>query len=431
MSVVSKTMFISFFTNLFLSIFKVIAGVIGECGALIADGIHSFSDLSTDLVAMIGHKLSRKPADESHPYGHGKIEYMTSIIISVVILILGITVIIHAVTKEIQIPSILVAVVSFLTIFIKYFLSSYIIRVGKKEKNSILLASGYESRTDVFSSVVVFISILFMQMAKKIPIFQYADVVAMLLVGLLILKIGFELLKENVSSILDEQERDETYLNQIKEILLESSEIRRVDNLKVLKFGTYYKIDVEVSMDPNMSLLKSHRHTHEAENRLRIFDDRIWYIHIHVNPDESYSLRRASKKDLEKIEEYRLNSILDDSLSKEEKERKENFVRKETQKHLEDYQMILHDKDVIGTVGYYMVENKLYVEEIYIEERFRYCGIGTRILKDIMKQHSNVLIYLWVRNENKFAISFYKKLGFKEEVVEESRIKMCLNEENA
>ena len=256
MSVVSKTMLISFFTNLFLSIFKVITGVIGKSGALIADGIHSFSDLSTDLVAMIGHKLSKKPADENHPYGHGKIEYMTSIIISVVVLILGITVIIHAVTKEIQIPSILVAIVSFITIVIKYLLSSYIIRIGKKEKNSILLASGYESRTDVFSSVVVFISILFMQIAKTIEIFKYADVVAMLLVGLLILKIGFELLKENVSSILDEQERDEDYLNQIKEILLESPEIRRVDNLKVLKFGTYYKIDVEVSMDPNMSLFK-------------------------------------------------------------------------------------------------------------------------------------------------------------------------------
>ena len=352
---------------------------------------------------------------------------MTSIVISVVILILGITVIIHAVTKEIQIPSILVAIVSFITIFMKYLLSSYIIRVGKKEKNSILLASGYESRTDVFSSVVVFVSILFMQIAKKIEIFKYADVVAMLLVGLLILKIGFELLKENVSSILDEQESDEEYLNQIKDILLESPEIRRVDKLKVLKFGTYYKLDAEVSMDPNMSLLKSHRHIHEAENRLRVFDDRIWYIQIHVNPDESYSLRKASKEDLEKIEEYRLKSVLDDSFSKEDKEKKEAFVSNETPKHLKDYQMILHDKDVIGTIGYYMVKDELYLEEIFIEKRFRYCGIGTRILKSIMEHHPNTSIYLWVRCENHYAISFYKKLGFKEEVVEANRVKMRLN----
>ena len=89
--------------------------------------------------------------------------------------------------------------------------------------------------------------------------------------------------------------------------------------------------------------------------------------------------------------------------------------------------MILHDKDVIGTLGYYMVEDKLYLEEIFIEERFRYCGIGTRILKGIIEHHPNIPIYLWVRNENRFAISFYKKLGFKEEVVEETRIKMRLN----
>ena len=90
--------------------------------------------------------------------------------------------------------------------------------------------------------------------------------------------------------------------------------------------------------------------------------------------------------------------------------------------------MIMHDKDVIGTVGYYMVDNELFLEEIFIEERFRYCGIGTRILKSIMEHYPNTSICLWVRSENLYAISFYKKLGFKEELVENSRIKMCFNE---
>ena len=94
MDKIAKVMGVSIITNIFLSIVKIITGLIGKSSALIADGIHSFSDLSTDFIAIIGNYLSRKPADEKHPYGHGKIEYITSIIISLVILFLGGTIII-------------------------------------------------------------------------------------------------------------------------------------------------------------------------------------------------------------------------------------------------------------------------------------------------------------------------------------------------
>ena len=116
---VTKVMGVSIATNIFLSIVKIITGLIGKSSALIADGIHSFSDLSTDFIAIIGNYLSRKPADEKHPYGHGKIEYITSIIISLVILFLGSTIIYSSIQKDIAIPSMIVAIISFLTIALK------------------------------------------------------------------------------------------------------------------------------------------------------------------------------------------------------------------------------------------------------------------------------------------------------------------------
>ena len=84
-----KTMIISMIVNTILSILKVIIGLIGKSGALIADGLHSFSDLITDVVAIIGSKLASKPADINHPYGHGKIEYITSMVISMMIIFLN------------------------------------------------------------------------------------------------------------------------------------------------------------------------------------------------------------------------------------------------------------------------------------------------------------------------------------------------------
>ena len=170
----TKTMAISFIVNTILSIIKVIAGSIGKSSALIADGIHSFSDLITDVVAIIGSKIASKPADEKHPYGHGRLEYLTSAIIGTMILTVGIGIIKESFTSNITIPSKLVITVTTITIAMKFILSGYIIKKGKKLNNNILIASGYESSSDVISSVVVLTSSILMQFTKEIELLIYA-----------------------------------------------------------------------------------------------------------------------------------------------------------------------------------------------------------------------------------------------------------------
>ena len=135
-----KTMIISMIINTVLSISKVLVGIIGQSGALIADGLHSFSDLITDVVAIVGSKLASKPADLNHPYGHGKIEYITSMIISIMIIFLGSTIIIKTFTEVITIPSKIVIIVTIFTIILKLLLSNYILKCGKKYNSNILIS---------------------------------------------------------------------------------------------------------------------------------------------------------------------------------------------------------------------------------------------------------------------------------------------------
>ena len=284
MEKVSKIMFVSVFTNLILAIIKMIFGFIGKSSALLADGIHSLSDLITDFFAIIGSKLSEKPADSKHPYGHGKLEYLTSIVISIVVLTLGITLITNSFQKEIVIPDIIVIAVSIFTIIAKFILSSYIINKGKKYQNNILISSGYESRTDVISSIVVLVSIILMQLSNYFEILKYADILATIIVGLLIIKIGYSLLKENLSLLLDEQVTNEEYLLDLKKIILKEESVITIDDLIIIKLGPCYKLVLEITMDETKSLKEVHQVLNELEKRMKEYDSKIKYVTIHANP---------------------------------------------------------------------------------------------------------------------------------------------------
>lgn len=280
----NNIMRISVVTNSLLSIFKIIMGYIGKSSALIADGIHSFSDLLTDFFAMIGNYIAGKPADKKHPFGHGRLEYITSCGIGLVVLIIGFSLIKKSMSSSICIPSLLVIVVSFITILVKYFLSFYLIRMGKIYNNNILISSGRESRADVYSSIVVLISSILVQFSNKINIFSYSDVVATIIVGIFIIRTGFLIIKENLSVLIGEQESNSDILGELKNFILDDKNICSLDDLVMIKYGAYFKIIIEVSMESDLSLEQAHNNAHMLQNNIMKQYKWAKYITIHINP---------------------------------------------------------------------------------------------------------------------------------------------------
>lgn len=282
----NKVMFTSMIVNFGLSCIKVLTGLIFSSSAILADGIHSFSDLTTDIFAIIGNKLSTKPADDKHPFGHGKLEYLTSIAIGLIILFVGFGIISDSFNKEIIVPSLVVALVTVFTIIVKLILSRYVVKKGKELNNTILIASGKESSMDVISSIVVLVSSLLMQFSNRLSILKYADLIATIVVGVFIIKVGFDVLKDNISYILGEQETDEELINKITDIITKEKLVIRLDKLAMIKYGAYFKIVCEVSMDENRTLRECHDVVEHIEKQLKKFDSRNKYITIHVNPYE-------------------------------------------------------------------------------------------------------------------------------------------------
>lgn len=282
---ISLVMAVSAVTNIFLAITKIIVGILFSSGAIISDGIHSFSDLVTDLVSIIGNILARKPADKEHPYGHGKIEYLTSLIIGIVVVFVGIKVIISSFNNEIVMPSKIVAIVTIITIIAKLLLSSYIIKKGKQYDNNILIASGKESRMDVISSIVVFISVIFMQLSDYISILKYSDKIASILVGLFIIKAGFSILKDNASIVLGKQETDEKCVSDINDIIKNTNGVLSIKSLIIMKFGHKSSLNLIIIMNGDTTIRDAHNVADEIENKIKKYNSSIEYINIHIEPD--------------------------------------------------------------------------------------------------------------------------------------------------
>ena len=280
---ITKVLLVSSITNIFLSIIKILFGFIGKCNALVADGIHSLSDLSTDFVAIFGNHLSLKPADKKHPFGHGKTEYLTSMIIGIVIIILGLSLIYNIFNKEIIIPDLIMILVSLFTIISKLLLSNYIYKKGVLYSNNILIASGKESRADVYSSIFVLLSIILMQFSNEVSVLKYADMFSTIIIALFIIKTGFNILKDNIGILLEEQVLDKKYLKEIKSIITSFDDIVEIKDLYVLRYGPYYKLVSNVIMK-DLLLTDAHNVIDEIENKLKEKDSRIKYVFIHMEP---------------------------------------------------------------------------------------------------------------------------------------------------
>lgn len=284
MEKVTKVLVKSLIVNILLTLTKFVFGIIYKSKVLVADGIHSLSDLATDVVSIYGSKLSLKPADNEHPYGHGKIEYLTSIVIGAVILALALSLLGNSLNAKNTIASNMVLYVTIFTILAKYLISRYILSKGVKYKSNLLVASGKESRSDVISSAIVIVTYFLSKLSSYSKIFLYSDTIGTFIIGLIILKTAYRILKENIVSILGESEQDEEYLDKIRKIILENSEVVNIEELNIIKYGHYYQANITINMDSNVTLEDACLVSNRIKKKLINKKTRISYAKISINP---------------------------------------------------------------------------------------------------------------------------------------------------
>lgn len=279
-----KVLIKSILVNTSLVILKILAGIFGNSKALIADGIHSFSDLGTDILGILGFKLSARRADQKHPYGHGMIEYLFCLAISLIVIVLGVSIITSSLAGNKNIPSNITILVTLVTITLKYILATYLMKKGKEYNNSLLIASGKESKADVSSSVIVLFALLASKLTKYSNIFTYSDTVGAIILGLFTITTGIRMFFENLTTLLGEKETNEDINNYIKEIILSFNGVKQIKELVLLKFGSYYKCELNIMMDPQTTIRKSNILINKLTKELKQDKTGIKYVNIIVSP---------------------------------------------------------------------------------------------------------------------------------------------------
>jgi cation diffusion facilitator family transporter len=280
MKKISNILYQSIFVNTLLIFFKIIAGLLGGSSSLIADGIYSLSDLTTDVIAVIGNKLAGKPADDKHPYGYGQVEYLTSIIVGVGIFLVGIFISISSFVSANTNPGIIVLYVSIIAFIVKILFSNYLLKKGYEYKSSILVASGVESRADAITTIFVLISFVISKFNT------YADNVCTLIIGIYIIYISFNIIKENVINVIGCIEDDSEYIEKISKLIRKNPEVLEINELELLRYGSYYSANICVSLNRNLRLKDIDAIINKIKKQICNKRTQISYAKIRVKPYE-------------------------------------------------------------------------------------------------------------------------------------------------
>ena len=275
--------------NLLLTALKFAAGILGASAAMIADAVHSLSDLLTDFVVLIFVNLSSRPADSDHPYGHGKYETLATTIVALALLAAGgilaaegIEKIIGAIRGEqLVMPGRVALWAALISIAAKEILYQCTVRVGRRVKSSALEANAWHHRTDALSSVATAIGIGGALLFGG----QWAilDPIAAVLVSVFIIVAAARMLHEAIQDLLEKRLPEEVE-NEIRELVAADSEMTEMHKLRTRKVGNVYSIEMHLRMKGDISLYEAHRHSMELEKRLRERFGADTLVTIHLEP---------------------------------------------------------------------------------------------------------------------------------------------------
>lgn len=257
---------VSIIGNTILFIIKIILGVMANSISLIADSVHTLSDVLTSIVVLIGFKVSGRPADERHPFGHGRMETITTLIIAVLLLVVGFNFCYVSIKRFIHPPAVEGAVFTVIVMLVsaiaKEGMARFSFNLGRGIRASALIADAWHHRSDAFASVLVAIAII----AARFGYFR-VDAAFGILVSLLILWVGAGFLRTSVSYLIGEIPRAE-FINKISELALEIPGIKGVHGILVHNYGDKNIISLHIEVADNLSLEQAHSLATTVENKI-------------------------------------------------------------------------------------------------------------------------------------------------------------------
>lgn len=301
-SVAKRVTLIGALINTLLGFFKVIIGLSGHSQALVADGLHSFSDLITDAFVLIASRYGSQEADESHPYGHQRIETAATLIISLLLVLVGAGIILDAIMAvqkaHSTIPTLSVIWMAVFSIMANEGLYHYTKFNGKKINSELLIANAWHHRSDAISSFIVLVGAIGDRLG-----FSVLDEVAAILVALLIIKMGVELtwtsLKELVDSGVDEES-----LQTIKDIIKSTPEVVELHELRTRSMAGGVFVDVHVIVKPYISVSEGHQIGQVVLKRLKRKTGFVKDVTVHIDVEDDDAFCSATLLPLRhKIEE--------------------------------------------------------------------------------------------------------------------------------
>ena len=281
---VKNVLVIILFFNIFVAISKLVIGLIINSSSVIADSIHSMSDSTSNIIGIIAIMLASKPKDKEHPYGHKKFETIASISIGIILLILGVSLIKTSIKNFFNPSPLYITIDSLIiilfTLIINIFVSIYENKQGHKLNSSLLIADSLHTRSDIFISLGVLISLI----CIKLGLPPIIDVITSFIISFLILYSSYEILKDNLSPLIDRNIIDE---DTVLEILKDFKSIHDIHNIRSRGFKDYIFIDMHIKVDSNLNVDEAHTLVHNVEDTLSNKLNKEIDLIIHVEPIKS------------------------------------------------------------------------------------------------------------------------------------------------
>ena len=278
---------VSIIGNSALSLFKLLAGIIANSGAMISDAIHSASDVFSSIIVIMGVKIAARDSDDEHQYGHERFECVAAIVLAIILCIVGVFIGHTAIEKltsgnadALQAPGVLALVAAIVSIVGKETMYWYTRFYAKRLNSSGLMAEAWHHRSDALSSIGALVGIWGARLG-----YPWLDAVASLLICAFIIKAAYDIFVDAMEKMVDKSCDDEV-LEQLKSSIMSVDGVLGVDKLKARTFGNRLYVDLELCEDGSVSLSEAHRVAEQVHDTIERQFPIVKHIMIHVNPKE-------------------------------------------------------------------------------------------------------------------------------------------------